>query len=243
MIGSSCIFFSVAEEDREVKGRMLRDFAIITYNDAMDIEAIVLTFSYLGIFGLMIANGALSFPSSQILYIIVGYFVGTGTLALIPSALLGALGNMIGNIVLYEMVRAHGLSAVEKYQIFRKEAVKSVEIAFRKKGLWFLFIGKLLPAIKVFVPIPAGLGKVHRGKFAAIMFAASFLWALLFIAIGYFFGKSANVWQSYGVILFFVAGIVVFLFYRMLQSPDIQTEINREAHLFVEPAEEQNDRA
>lgn len=209
----------------------------------MDIESIILTFSYLGIFGLMIANGALSFPSSQILYIIVGYFIGNGTLALIPSALLGALGNMIGNIVLYEMVRAHGLTAVEKYQIFQKEAIKSVEIAFRKKGLWFLFVGKLLPAIKVFVPIPAGLGKVHRGKFAAIMFAASLIWSLLFIAIGYFFGKSANVWESYGLILLCVAAVVVFLFYRMLQSPDIQNEINRETHLFDASAPAENDRA
>ena len=204
------------------------------YNDPMDIETIILTSSYLGIFGLMIANGALSFPSSQILYIIVGYFIGNGTLALLPSAFLGALGNTIGNVLLYEAVRAHGLAAIEKYGIFRKEAVKSVEIAFRKKGLWFLFVGKLLPAIKVFVPIPAALGKVHRGIFAGIMFVASFLWSLLFIAIGYFFGKSADVWQSYGIILAIVAGIIVFLFYRMLQAPEIQEEVARETALFEE---------
>ena len=84
-------------------------YANIAYNVRMDIEAIIVGASYAGIFGLMIANGFFSFPSSQILYIIVGYFVGTGKLALLPAVLLGALGNTIGNVFLYEAVRGHGV--------------------------------------------------------------------------------------------------------------------------------------
>ena len=197
----------------------------------MDIEAIILAFSYLGIFGLMTLNGFASFPSSQILYIIVGYFIGTGTLSLFPAALSGALGNTIGNVLLYEAIRKHGVRYLEKFQIFRKEDIRKVEIVFRKRGTWFLFIGKLLPAIKVFVPIPAALGKVHRGVFASIMFAASFIWSLIFIAIGYFFGKGAELWKSYGVILMIIAGVVVFLFYRMLNAKEVTREIEREAAL------------
>ena len=197
----------------------------------MNIEAIILASSYLGIFGLMITNGFLSFPSSQILYIIVGYFIGTGTLSLVPAAIIGATGNTIGNIFLYEAVRKHGVRYLEKFQIFRKEDIRKVEIVFRKRGLWFLFVGKLLPAIKVFVPIPAGMGKVHRGKFGVIMFAASFIWSLIFIAIGYFFGKSSVTWKSYGIILTIVAGIVVFLFYRMLNAKEVLRELKREEEL------------
>lgn len=191
----------------------------------MDIEAIILGFSYVGIFALMIANGFLSFPSSQLLYIIVGYFIGTGTLSLLPASLLGALGNMIGNIFLYEAVRRHGVHYLKKFQIFHEEDIRKVEIVFRKKGLWFLFVGKLLPAIKVFVPIPAALGKVHRGIFATLMLSASWVWALMFIAIGYFFGKGATMWKSYGIILMIVAGIIVFLFYRMLNAKEVLDEI------------------
>lgn len=191
----------------------------------MDTEAIIVGFSYVGIFGLMIANGFLSFPSSQILYIIVGYFVGTGALSLLPASFSGALGNAIGNIMLYEAVRSHGIHYLAKFQFFREKDIKKVEIVFRKKGLWFLFVGKLLPAIKVFIPIPAAMGKVHRGKFGAIMFAASWVWSLIFIAIGYFFGKSAEVWKSYSVILLIIAGIIIFFFYRTLNSDDVLKEI------------------
>lgn len=191
----------------------------------IDIESVIMGFSYLGIFGLMILNGFLSFPSSQILYIIVGYFVSTGTLGLLPASILGATGNTIGNILMYEAVRAHGINYIKRFQIFREKDILKVEHVFKKKGLWFLFIGKLLPAIKVFIPIPAGLGKVHRGAFAGIMLSASWIWSLVFISIGYFFGKSATVWKSYGIILMIIAALVVFFFYRYMNSKTILEEL------------------
>ncbi len=190
-----------------------------------DVETIIATWSYIGIFVLMASNGFFSFPSSQILYIIVGYFIGTGTLALIPATLMGALGNTLGNVLMYEGVRKYGVKYVSKFQIFRAQDMKKVEVLFRRKGLWFLFVGKLLPAIKVFIPIPAALGKVHRGLFAVLMFFASWIWSFIFIAIGYFFGKSAEVWKSYGVILIVIALAVMFLFYRALNSKDVLKEV------------------
>ena len=191
----------------------------------MDIESVIIASSYLGIFLLMIANGAVSFPSSQILYIIVGYFISVGSLALFPASLVGAIGNAIGNIILYEVVRRRGIHYLKKFQVFREQDIKKVEIVFRKRGLWFLFVGKLLPAIKVFVPIPAAMGKTHRGVFATIMFVASWLWSLIFIAIGYTFGKSTEIWKSYGVILFIIATIIIFVFYRMLNSKEVLREL------------------
>ena len=190
-----------------------------------DVETIIATWSYIGIFVLMASNGFFSFPSSQILYIIVGYFIGTGTLALIPATLMGALGNTLGNVLMYEGVRKYGVKYVSKFQIFRAQDMKKVEVLFRRKGLWFLFVGKLLPAIKVFIPIPAALGKVHRGLFAVLMFFASWIWSFIFIAIGYFFGKSAEVWKSYGVILIVIALAIMFLFYRALNSKDVLKEV------------------
>lgn len=191
----------------------------------MDIEAIILGFSYVGILGLMIANGLFSFPSSQILYILVGYFVGTGYLGIIPASLAGALGNTLGNIALYELVRARGLHYIEKFSIFKKSDIHRVEIIFKKKGLWFLFVGKLLPAIKVFIPIPAALARVHRVTFALLMFSASWIWSMGFISIGYYFGKNAGVWKSYGVILMLIAFLVMFIFYRMMNSKEVTAEL------------------
>ena len=189
------------------------------------IETIIATLSYGGIFLLMIANGSVSFPSSQILYIIVGYFVAQGNLNFALAVLVGATGNTIGNGILYELVRKHGRAFIERIKLFPVHELAKVESAFRKKGAWFIFIGKLLPAIKVFIPIPAGLGKMHRGVFASIMFLASAIWATAFISIGYFFGKSSDLFGRYAFILVIIAVVVLFLFYRYINSEEVTKEV------------------
>ncbi|MEK7568927.1 MAG: DedA family protein [Patescibacteria group bacterium] len=189
------------------------------------IESLIQGGSYFAIFLLMIANGAVSFPSSQVLYIIAGYFIARGDLVLIPVALAGALGNTAGNIILYELARAHGRTFIARMKIFPLRELAKVEHAFKKKGAWFIFIGKLLPAIKVFVPIPAGLGKMSRPLFAILMFVASFIWSLAFIAIGYFFGKSSDLFGRYAIILAIIAAVVILLFYRYINSTEVMREI------------------
>lgn len=191
------------------------------------IEDIILSSSYLGVFFLMIANGFISFPSSQILYIIVGYFVSIGTLNLIVVSFLGTLGNTIGNIILYELSRSRGIAYITRFKIFPEKEVKKIEIAFNRKGAWFLFIGKLLPAIKVFVPIPAGVAKMHRGLYLLIIFAASYIWALVFIGIGYYFGKSKDVFGKYSVALSIVAFIVLYGFYKYMNSKEVIEEVEK----------------
>lgn len=177
----------------------------------------------------MIANGFFSFPSSQVLYIIVGYFIGTGYLALFPASLIGALGNTIGNVLLYEAIRKKGVGFMKLLTQIRDDDLRKIEMVFRKRGAWFLFIGKLLPSIKVFVPIPAALGRMHRGLYAIIMFCASWIWSLIFIAIGYVFGKDTSVFKSYALILILVAATVVYLFYRYMNSKEILDAIANDA--------------
>lgn len=193
----------------------------------LTIEGLITLLGYLGVFLLMIANGAISFPSSQLLYIIVGYFVAQGSLLLIPVVVAGALGNTVGNIILYELARKHGREFIARMKLFPMRELSKVEVAFQKKGAWFIFVGKLLPAIKVFIPIPAGLGKMHRGLFAVIMFVASLIWSLIFISIGYFFGKAPELFGKYAIVLILIAGAVLYLFYRYINSPEIIREVEK----------------
>jgi membrane protein DedA with SNARE-associated domain len=195
--------------------------------DNITIETIIQSGSYLAIFLLMITNGAVSFPSSQVLYIIAGYFIARGDLALGLVALVGSFGNTIGNVILYELARKHGRTFIERMKIFPTRELAKVEKAFHKKGAWFIFIGKLLPAIKVFVPIPAGLGKMPRTLFASLMFVASFIWSLAFISIGFFFGKSSDLFGRYAIILVLVAVVVVLLFYKYINSDEVVSEIEK----------------
>lgn len=189
------------------------------------LESIVLFSGYAGIFFLMISNGIISFPSSQILYIIAGYFVFTGHLNLFLVALVGAAGNTIGNIILYELARNKGISYITRWRIFPVRELKKIQIAFNKKGAWFLFVGKLLPAIKVFIPIPAGIAHMNRLLYVAIIATTSMLWPFPFLAIGYYFGKSANMFGTYAIILALIALVVATLFYKFMNSKEVISEI------------------
>jgi membrane protein DedA with SNARE-associated domain len=191
----------------------------------MNTEAIIVSFSYLGIFGLMVTNGFISFPSSQVLYIIAGYFVFKGDLSLVSVITVGTLGNTIGNIILYEVAREKGLHYLTKFQIFREKEIKKLEVVFRKKGAWFLAVGKLVPALKVFIPIPAGLAKMNRFLYGIIVLITSALWSMPFLAIGYYFGKSSRVFGKYAIITTIIAFIVMAVFYKFINSKEVVEEI------------------
>lgn len=191
----------------------------------MEVETIIISLGYLGIFLLMISNGISMFPSSQFLYMICGYFISTGTLSWPFVMIVGATGNTIGTVILYELTRAKGIEYVLKFKLFPEREIRKVQAAFHKKGLWFLFIGKLLPAIKVFVPIVAGIGKASRVPYTIIMFITSLIWTVPFLSIGYIFGKSSDVFGVYAVILMFVALVVIALFYRYINSQEVLDEV------------------
>ena len=194
----------------------------------MSLEEILLTFTYLAILVLMTTNGAVSFPSSQILYIIAGYFVSTGDLNLSLVLLIGALGNTIGNIILYEVVRYKGLEYVVKWKLFHKETILKVQYVFEKYGAPFLFVGKLLPALKVVVPICAGVMKMKRYIYIPIIFVSSFLWACVFVALGYFFGKGTDIYGTYVPVLIVIAVVVAVVFYKLMNSKDILERVSKE---------------
>lgn len=193
----------------------------------MNIEATIIALGYLGIFLMMIANGTISFPSSQVLYIIAGYFVFTGDLNVVLIIFFGAVGNTIGCIILYEITRQKGLDYILKWKIFPQKEVQKITVALHKKGLWFLFLGKLLPAIKVFVPVAAGMGKARRELFIPIMLISSAIWTAPFLAIGFYFGKSSGLFGKYAVVLVIVAIIVVGIFYKYINSKEVLSEIEK----------------
>jgi membrane protein DedA with SNARE-associated domain len=189
------------------------------------IEHIIVTAGYIGIFGLMITNGFVSFPSSQILYIVSGYFIFTGDLNLFLVSILGAVGNTIGNFILFYLTREKGLEYVSKFTLLPHEEVAKLQIAFSKRGTWFVFIGKLLPAIKVFMPIVAGMAKMKTHVFIPIILISSYIWSLAFISIGYFFGKSADLFGTYALILLIFALILVGIGYKYMNSSSVLREL------------------
>ncbi len=192
------------------------------------LESIVLLLGYLGIFAMMTANGFFSFPSSQVLYIITGYFISVGTFTWVPVIIFGAVGNTIGNVLLYEAVRQKGVAYALKKNFIPENQIQKFENVFSDKGAWFLFFGKLVPALKVFVPIAGGIAKTPRILFALLMLTSSAIWAWGFNMIGYIFGKSSDVFGKFAIVLALFAVILSVWIYRKMNSEEVTGKIEKQ---------------
>lgn len=193
----------------------------------MDVENWILSFSYLGIFALLVLNGIIGFPSSQIIYIIAGWFAYESKINPFWVIFIGGLGHAIGNYILYEIARKKGLEYILKFKIFRKQDILKVDAVMRKRGWWFLFFGKFVNPIKIIIPIPCGMAKLNRVIFNAINLVTTILWAAIFVGLGFYFGKTFDFAIYYGVIMLVLTLIISGIFYKYMNSAEILEEVKK----------------
>ncbi len=183
----------------------------------IDLNFLISNFSYLAIFVLMLTNGVANFPSSQFLYIICGYFVSTGSLLFIPTIIAGALGNTLGNIITFLLIKKYDKPLARKLLMMDEAMFTKVHSAlhdtFSRRGMWWIFVGKLIPSIKAFIPIVAGLAHTNTKLTSFIFLMASFIWAVLITTIGYYFGQYVSL-TSIATVSFLIACVVIFFVYR-----------------------------
>lgn len=163
----------------------------------------------------MIANGIISFPSSQILYIIAGFFVATGKLDFTTTILVGALGNTIGNFILYKVTVTYGEQAAQKLLPLDARAFHAIKKTFTHHGIWWLALAKLTPSLKVIMPILAGIAKTPQTKLIPILLGTSIIWATIFIELGKSFGEKFS-FGSYTVVIGVIGIIVAVILYTIV---------------------------
>jgi membrane protein DedA with SNARE-associated domain len=165
----------------------------------------------------MTLNGVLNFPSSQILYLICGYFVGTGTLSFTPTVIVGALGNTLGNIITFLLVKKYEHTLARKLLMVDEATFTKVHGAlhdtFTRRGMWWIFIGKLTPSVKAFIPVVAGLAETKTGLTSFIFAVASFVWAFGIVYLGKTFGEQFSL-SSFMTVSLVVGLVILFIVYR-----------------------------
>ncbi|MCX6757074.1 MAG: VTT domain-containing protein [Candidatus Nomurabacteria bacterium] len=190
----------------------------------MDLHLIISSGSYLAIFVLMLTNGIANLPSSQFLYLIAGYFVATGNLLFIPTIIFGALGNTIGNIITFLLIRKYEKPLARKLLMLNEETFNKIHSAlhstFTRRGMWWIFLGKLTPSVKSFIPIVAGLAGTPIKLTSFIFLSASIIWATAITSLGFYFGERVTL-QSFTAISLTVGGIIIFVVYKNLKKKGV----------------------
>ena len=136
--------------------------------------------------------GAMSLPEVNAQLALQYHMTSLPAFNLLGAAIAGALGCNLGSEVAYWVGAKGGRPAVEKYGKFLLISKHEIAIAdrwFAKRGDIIILIARLLPVIRTFIALPAGVARMNRTKFHVYTFVGSLPWCLALGYVGQQLGK------------------------------------------------------
>jgi len=146
-----------------------------------------------------IESAAIPLPS-EIIMPFSGFLAAAGRFNLFALALAGAVGSVIGSWVTYALGYYGGRPLVErygKYVLITHHDLDLAERFFKKFGAWSTFIGRMLPIVRTFISIPAGIAEEPLGSFTLAAFVGSFIWSYFLAWLGKTLGNNWHILSSY----------------------------------------------
>jgi membrane protein DedA with SNARE-associated domain len=156
------------------------------------IIAVISAGGYAGVVLLMAIESACIPLPSEVIMPFSGYLVYTGRFNLFWVATAGALGCNLGSLVAYYVGYYGGRPLVEKYghYIFLSEVELGwADRFFAKWGDWAVFVSRLLPVVRTFIALPAGIAKMKQVRFHVFTFVGSWPWCFMLAWIGMRLGE------------------------------------------------------
>lgn len=201
------------------------------------IKSVIAGTGYGGLALLMAIESACIPLPSELIMPFAGYLVYEGTLKLLWAATAGALGCNLGSLLAYEIGCYGGRPLVEKYGrwiLLSRRELDWADRFFAHRGYLAVFIARLLPVIRTFIALPAGIARMPRARFHIYTFLGSWPWCF---GLGWLGMKLGENWRELGkyfhqfdavIGLILVAGIIGFAWSHW-QNRIGATESNRMA--------------
>jgi len=156
------------------------------------IISLISAMGYLGIILAMAIESACIPLPSEIIMPFSGYLVSQGRFSLWWVSLAGALGCSLGSVLAYGLGVWGGRPLVlkyGKYVLIQRKDLERADQFFEKHGDKATFLARLLPVIRTFISLPAGVARMDFAKFLFYSFAGSLPWCLLLAWIGFKLGE------------------------------------------------------
>ncbi len=160
---------------------------------------IVAVISAMGLGGivLMMAIESACIPlPSEVIMPFAGYLVSLGHFPLLAAATAGALGCNLGSAVAYAVGQYGGRPFIERwggYVLITRRELDWADRFFARYGSIAVFFGRLLPVVRTFIALPAGIARMPQLKFHAYTFLGSWPWCF---ALAYVGMKLGHAWDS-----------------------------------------------
>lgn len=173
----------------------------------------------MGIFILMaVESSFIPFPS-EVVMIPAGYLAARGEMNLVAAILAGTLGSIVGAWVNYYLALHLGRRAMHrlgKKFLVSERTMTLTERYFEQHGSFTTFVGRLIPAVRQLISIPAGLARMPFGRFTLLTAAGAGIWVTILALLGYFIGETAarsgDVLRTTTIALLVVVAVLIVLY-------------------------------
>jgi membrane protein DedA with SNARE-associated domain len=163
---------------------------------------IVNSISSLGYYGvglmMTIESACIPLPS-EVIMPFAGFLAAQGKFSLIGVSLAGAFGCVVGSVIAYAVGYWGGRIFIEKYGKYILISSHDLNIAdnfFNKYGSSAIFFSRLLPVVRTFISLPAGIAGMNFNKFVIYTFLGSLPWCLGLAYLGKILGDH---WNTLGI--------------------------------------------
>jgi len=176
------------------------------------VVAAIASLGYAGIALLMAIESACIPLPSEIIMPFSGYLVSTGRFDLFLAATAGAVGCNIGSSVAYAIGSYGGRPLVERYGywvLMGRRELAAVDWFFARFGGIAVFVGRLLPVIRTFIALPAGIARMSQVKFQLYTFLGSWPWCFGLAYIGERLGRRWNSDPALRAVLHRFDGVII----------------------------------
>ena len=186
-----------------------------------DLEQIIATIGYVGIFAIIFAESGL----------LIGFFLPGDSLLFTAGAIAGnqALQDTLGVHLNYPVLAVgcflaavagdsvgywfghrvgRGLFKRDDSLLFKKKYLYEAEELYEKYGGKIIVIARFMPIVRTFAPIVAGVGKMHYRRFVTYNIVGGFLWATGVATAGYLLGEAAQDYLLPLILLIIVVSVL-----------------------------------
>jgi membrane protein DedA with SNARE-associated domain len=162
------------------------------------------TFGLWAVFALMTAESALIPIPSEITMPFAGFLASRGFFSFWILVLVGALANLAGSLLAYWLGYAKGEEWVRlaikrwgKWLLIREREFDHAKNWFQTHGQWIALGSRILPVVRTFISLPAGIAKMNLPLFSLLTFIGSFVWSAFLAYLGLKLGQNWLVIEPY----------------------------------------------
>jgi membrane protein DedA with SNARE-associated domain len=175
-----------------------------------------------GVFVLMTLESACIPIPSEAIMLFAGFSVSQGDLTLVGVVVAGVLGNVVGSLIAWGVGYLGRVELLERNRLFHVSAsqLERADRWFERYGSATVFFARMIPIVRTFISLPAGVARMPVGRFVALTAAGSIPWVLALAIIGREVGDNWEQWRShldyldYAVAVAIVAAIVYLIIRR-----------------------------